>query len=408
MPRLARHPSSRVTCQKTRLEVDAMGQLNVSMKHVDWRNGRPRFIPGPTARALGFRTQCLKDEFGDWLGLEATLLWAQNIDAEIRAARLAKKAKTPPRRRKTAPRPPASLYTTSELFEDWQASPRFARLARRTRIGYAERGRRIAERLPEIWAKDVDAIDRGAANRAYEAALAKWGASEAASMFRTLSSAYSWGEKNGHLKESPFRRLGMVTPKGRARAATREEIATLVATAERLGRADVADVVLFGLFTGQRQEDRLTLTRAQIAGGRLTVRQGKTGRLVDVVLAPPLVARLAAAEKRQRALGVDSPRVFVDETTRRAWTGDRYRKAFARVRKEAAKACPSLADLWEMDMRSTALSAAYSRGATLAQGASLSGHSQQTAAQIQDRHYVSRNGDMADAAVATILEWWEW
>ncbi|HOV03765.1 MAG TPA: hypothetical protein PLG99_05105 [Kaistiaceae bacterium] len=50
--------------------------------------------------------------------------------------------------------------------------------------------------------------------------------------------------------------------------------------------------------------------------------------------------------------------------------------------------------------------AAYSRGATQAQGAALAGHGLATAASVQDRHYVSRNGDMADAAAMAILDWW--
>ncbi|HOV03764.1 MAG TPA: hypothetical protein PLG99_05100 [Kaistiaceae bacterium] len=390
-----------------------MGKITVAIRHVDWRDGRPRFNPGPTVRALGFAAEDLKDDAGNWLPLEATLLWAAGRAAEIDAARQEQKAKAPPRRRKASSRQPALVYTTAEMVEDWKASPRFARNAPKTQKWYAERARRVAEHLPKIWAMDVDAVDAATANRAYEATLAALGASSAASIFTTLRSAFSWGRRDGRVKANPFKELGMETPRGRQRAATREEIAAMLAAAARLGRDDVADVMLFGLFTSQRQEDRLLLTRPQIAGGRVVVRQGKSrrrkdgGQLVDVVLVPPLLARLAAAETRRKALGIDSPRVFLDEAVRRPWTAERYRKAFAAVRQEAQGACPSLADLTDQDMRDTALSAAYSRGATQVQGAALAGHSQATAATVQDRHYVSRNSDMADAAALAILDWWE-
>lgn len=48
-----------------------------------WRKGRPRWQPGATLRARGFRGQDLKDDGGNWMGLEAALDAARKINDDI-------------------------------------------------------------------------------------------------------------------------------------------------------------------------------------------------------------------------------------------------------------------------------------------------------------------------------------
>lgn len=45
-----------------------------------WRNGRPRWEPGPTLRAKGARGCDLKDESGNWLSLGAAIDAAQKLN----------------------------------------------------------------------------------------------------------------------------------------------------------------------------------------------------------------------------------------------------------------------------------------------------------------------------------------
>jgi hypothetical protein len=55
----------------------------VSIKHISWRNGRPRFNPGPTMRALGYVGRDLRDEKGRWLSLHETIAFSHDVGTEV-------------------------------------------------------------------------------------------------------------------------------------------------------------------------------------------------------------------------------------------------------------------------------------------------------------------------------------
>lgn len=56
-------------------------------RYMVWRDGRPRWAPGASVRALGFAGQDLKDEHGQWLKFEAAIAAADEINARVDAVR---------------------------------------------------------------------------------------------------------------------------------------------------------------------------------------------------------------------------------------------------------------------------------------------------------------------------------
>ncbi len=64
-----------------------LAKVTVSIRHISWRDGRPRFEPGPTVRELGFKGGDLKHPTGEWFTLAETQTWVAQKIAEIKARR---------------------------------------------------------------------------------------------------------------------------------------------------------------------------------------------------------------------------------------------------------------------------------------------------------------------------------
>jgi len=95
--------------------------------YLKWRDGRPRWEPGPKLRGLGYSGRDLKDEAGRWLGMEASITEAERLNAEVKVS-----AHLPPRKRPQ----PAAARTVRQLMKDWQESPKFQRLKPNTKADY--------------------------------------------------------------------------------------------------------------------------------------------------------------------------------------------------------------------------------------------------------------------------------
>jgi len=56
----------------------------VRIKYISWRNGRPRFQPGTTMRAIGYRGQDLRHDDGRWFTVEEASAYSENLGAQAR------------------------------------------------------------------------------------------------------------------------------------------------------------------------------------------------------------------------------------------------------------------------------------------------------------------------------------
>ncbi|WP_281932130.1 hypothetical protein [Roseibium album] len=437
----------------------------ISIPFVAWRDGRPRYKPGKNHRDMGLPSLDLRHpaggkvspsdlkpgtkNTGDWFGPGEAMDWSDAFQKQLAALQQPQKPAAPkrPRAKPTRATAPKGSYPLSQLIEDWKKSPRFTDdLAPKSRYDYASKMNVLSERYPDIWAAEIDAIDRPIVYGLYEDIRAKRGLSMARSTIRVMSSAFTWGLNKGKFKireSNPCLSLGMAQPKPRLRVAERHELLTLVAAADAVGRSDMGDSFILGVWSGQRQGDRLALQLNERLTRRLDLRQGKTGALVSLPRAAELDKRLKVSEQRRRQAGVVSNHLILFENTWSPFNQDTYRHYFAEIRTIATnglwqaedgslicpvntpfrylkhevsagpaageclvKPCPSLADFWEEDFRDTAVTWLALAGSTIPQICAVTGHSIQSATTVL-KHYLALHADMADSAIAKMTAWYE-
>ncbi|NDV87072.1 hypothetical protein GTW51_10195 [Aurantimonas aggregata] len=403
---------------------------------VAWRDGRPRFVPGAALRALGYKGEDLRHGDGTWYSVGEATDWSLERAAEIQRRRVADLTAANRRRPKGARplRQAPVVYSFARLFEDWQRSPRWGEAtavgkrdvkayALNTRNNYRQAMKTFEKHDPEFYHAAVAVLTPQLAFGLFEDLWEQRGLSSARAVMATLSAAISWGRRRGRvtLAGNPCIGLGLTTPEPRVRFGTREEIAALVATADALGRPEIGDMVMLGVWTGQRQNDRLALVahKTELARGRRVFRQKKTGAIVEIFEAPELKRRLVASRKRREVAGIVDPQIVLDERQWRPFKAHHYRHTFGEIRDQAAAGikregsdewrlapCPSLADFHDQDLRDTAVTWMGFAGATIAQICSVTGHSAQSAHTIL-KHYLAQHPDMADTAIGKMVAWFD-
>lgn len=419
-----------------------MGVVKVSIPNIVWRDGRPRFMPGPAVRKLGYKGEDLRHPDGRWFDLVEAGRWAEARNAEIAARRQAKVAG-----QRLAPVRRPKHQTIEGLFDEWFESAKFT--------GGGSAGKRQVKPLSANTIKDYkykrdalfahDAELKGEPPAAITAMIAQgifdqiWerkGLHTARGVAAVCSSLWKWAKARGRggVLINPWLGLEKPVPEPRLVTWTDEEIVAMAAAADALGRPEIGDAVYLGLFTGQRQGDRLVLERAgKDDAGRLLIRQRKTGAIVAVPAAPQLVARLEAAAARRKDDKLQWPQVVIDETARAPFKADWYRHVFAEIRAAAAGGLvlgldgiqpapaeaeltghevwvlipvPSIAGKRDQDLRDTAVTWLGRAGATVPQIASITGHSYVSINQVL-KHYLATHPEMADAAIGKLLAWME-
>lgn len=447
-------------------------------KHVSWRDGRPRFQPDQLLRGKGFKGTDLRwpkepaagwkpadlqpgdKNDGRWFTKGEAVDWSEAFVASL---------KQPKAKRVGKPAQRARFYTVAQMFEDWRRSPKFqlptdpAELRRKrearavysqhTVDDYKQKAGVIEKHDPTLWASPVDALSQPVLFGLYEELVEARGLATARGAILTFSAALGWARRRGKTTfrsnngVNPALDLNMATPAPRVRFGSRQEIETLVAVADHLGWPEMGDMIVLGVWTGQRQADRLLMADKGQLNGRRIFRQAKTGAIVSVREAPELRARLEASKERRKANDIVNPRVILDEQVWKPFPEDgwRYRKRFAELREIAANGivdedktaalvaqwqaegrnseppvvwkiapCKSLLGnkeegllpFFEMDLRDTFVTWNALAGATIPEIVAITGHSLESATRIL-KHYLARHPEMADSAIRKMVEWYE-
>ena len=224
-------------------------------------------------------------------------------------------------------------------------------------------------------------------------------------------------------------------PAPRIRYAERHEIAALVEAADRLGLPEIGDAILLGVWTGQRQADRLSLIGGQIVDGSILFRQAKKhGQPLLIPVSHDLATRLEAARIRRKDWRINYHEIVLDERAKRPFQADWYRKLFRIVCTVASTGAlptdgklgqvatgltrtldvtaalhgftpvPTLADFHDQDLRDTAVTWLALAGCDMAEIASITGHSLKT---VQDvlKHYLGMHPELARSAIAKLTIW---
>jgi integrase len=353
-------------------------------------------------RAKNFKGRDLKDEDGRWLGLEAAIAAARELNRQVDDWR----AHGAPRRK-----PPAPLRTARSceaLWERWRASPDFSRLAPKTRADYANKIRLWLD--AGFGGAPVTAVTRPHLVGWWEQTYAARGHAMANGILAVARAMLSYAELVGWRAENTNPAFKMKRPGLDPRVVVwlPAELAHLVATADRLGRASVGDAIVLALHTGQRQGDVLALELARLAGDRAVFKQGKTGARVSVPFTDPLAKRLAAIRTRGPAGDVvdlaRARRLVVDERTGAPYGEHAFRKAFRRVRAAAAADMPAIGGKQFLDLRDTAVTRLALAGCTVPEIRSITGHTLASVHQVLE-HYLALDDKSADAAIGKLERW---
>jgi integrase len=379
-----------------------MQSLSIKIPHISWREGRPRFNPGPKVRALRIPPQDLKHASGEWFSAEEAMAWVRDKAGEIAERRA---AKAEGRRLEPAKRP--GTYSLADMFADLWRSPKVTGgvLAPATVYDYRQKAGALLAFAPELGRRDVRSITKPELFTLHERLWQAKGLAMANGILAVTRIAFAYAERRGKVTSNPAKGLGLEGLAPRLRVGTLAEMQALVVAADAIGESMVGTAIILGLFTGQRQADRLALEEAGHEGGWLRFVQRKTGAIVEVPAAPMLLERLATAA-RLRAAARASGAIVVDHRTRAPFTQDAYGKRFARVRAEAALACPSVADFRDQDLRDTAVTWLARAGATLGQIRSITGHDPESVTRIL-KHYLAIDREQAAGGIAKLVTYLE-
>jgi hypothetical protein len=388
---------------------------DTKIRHVDWRDGRPRFSPGPGLRKLGYKAADLKHADGRWYSQGEALDWSNTFRKGLEAEKAQSAPAAAPAALPVIKVPvvaaPRTVYPLSKLMEDWLKSPRVLTKAPATVKDYKQKGRVIEKFDPDLWASEVAALDQMICYGLYEELWSEKGLATARGTLTILGMAIKWGMRSGRVKGltmNPARDLDMQQPPPRARFLTREEFDCMVTTAEGkpFFRVDMADMFYCGVWTGQRQTDRLVMKLSAFRNGRFVQRQSKTGAIVNPPVAEAYQKRIDAAARRRAAKGIVSPYAHLNEATWGQWSHWTYRNLFAEIRAAAGKKIPSIKTIKEKDFRATAVTWLALSGCSLPEICAITGHTLQSA-HIILKHYLALHPEMATTAIGKLVTWYE-
>ncbi|MEM7303885.1 MAG: hypothetical protein AAF468_22655 [Pseudomonadota bacterium] len=410
-----------------------MGKANITIKYVTWRDGRPRFWPSKSQRALGYKGKDLRHgKDGAWFSADEALAWSKALGDELRAQ--SAEASQAPRLKTNI-----AGHTISQIVDGFLAQPKYKGVeqvqgrrrrkarARDTVRTYENAQRRLQEhRDGLLWNSPAATLSSRSLERALEEIEIAHGLATTRHVRALLSGAFKWACVQLNLRNNPVPAIELPVPEGRVRFGTVKEMHKLVEAADHLGRHSIGDSIILGLWSGQRQGDRLALSMAQRTTHGILFRQAKKrGAPLLIPEAPELVKRIEDVEERRRKDGIIRPEMILDENTHKPFASDWYRKVFKVVRDFAATGklpkktkvatwpadkaftpLASLADFNDQDLRDTAVTWLALAGNSIPLICSITGHSEQSALNVL-RHYLGYHPDMARTAIGNLVDWYD-
>lgn len=262
------------------------------------------------------------------------------------------------------------------LVEMYLASPDFAAKAEETRRGYRDRLQRMERKFGD---EQLCGITRQVVYKYRDSMRAN--PHQANAMIRVLRLLLNFAVDRGILAVNPA-----LSPR-QMLAASRKAVWSPEAEAAWLGHAGETMRLAYMLaaYTAQRQNDILEMSWNQYNGETISLRQHKTGTLVDVHCHHELRSALNNAKRRgAMMLLTESGRPFAADHFRHEW------------RKVSVAA--DISSLQFRDLRRTAMVRLAEAGATTIEIAAISGHQIQTTQRILDV-YIPRNAAMGKAGI---------
>lgn len=377
-----------------------------------WRDGRPRWEPGPGLRARGWRGRDLKTPAGEWLS------YGRAIDAAIALNdEVARAASNLPAARAAGPRAPKKIQRSCRhLYEMWVATPEFQLLAPKTRGDYEDKMRLF---LADFEDEPVACLSRKIVKGYWRRAFDGRGHPMANGIVAVVRTWLTFAVDEEWIETNPALKLGLPQVAPRVAFWSPAKLSAYVETADAIGMPSIADALIIALHSGQRQADVLAMP-PRLFGERLALTQFKRGALVDAPMTPQLQVRIAAIRERWKADDVAAREtIVVCEGTGQAYKGDYFRARFRVVRAAALERYPAethahlhtaqrfqpaLADLRFQDLRDTAVTRLAMAQCTLPQIASITGHAPDHITSVI-KHYLALDASLADQAIGLLTAW---
>ncbi len=316
----------------------------------------------------GFPTKRLPDDQGE--RLEAATAFNQRADAEKRG--------------ETGPAEP-NFGTIAWAVEEYRKSPKFTGAAAGTRRVYE---RWMLSLTETVGSRPIDDLTPKAVHDIIDGIAAKGAKKHCAAVLRRIADV---AIRRGLLDRNPASRLDLEGSNRREELWGQDEIDRFLGACEgaNLGKAIALGFKIM-LYTAQRPGDVRAMTWPAYNGDTITIRQQKTGTVVEV----PCVAALREALDEARVSRTGT--VIVAGPSGQCLTATTWLKTFGAIRHKAG-----LDDLQARDLRRTAVVNLARAGATVPEIASITGHSLHNAQQILE-HYLPRDIHMARAAIVKL------
>lgn len=273
--------------------------------------------------------------------------------------------------------------TLAGLIRDFEGTSKWRKLAESTKREY--------RRVFTFWDQKFGTLPiRALESRAFRQDVLQWHDEfsadkprEADNRVTILARVLSWAAADRSL------RANVLDSFERAYDADRSEKIWLPSHVEAFMAAAGSEMqvaMMLALHTGQRQGDIRRMAWSNYDGQRITIRQGKTRRLVVIPCTAALKVMLDALPR--------TGALILTTKTGRAF----QKRTFSAYWDEAFKASGITADLHFHDIRGTTVTMLFEAGCNVAEAASITGHSLRTAQSILDR-YLSRTGSLASSAI---------
>lgn len=277
--------------------------------------------------------------------------------------------------------------TFNGLVRDYTLSPEFGKLRESTQREYR---RMLTKAEAKFGNMPLAAMEDPRVRQdfmSWRGTVAKAsGDREADNRLSVISAMLTWAKENGHVFSNHiagFRRLHSVDRSDLIWLP--EQIHAFMAVAP----IELQRALILALHTGQRQGDLLRLAWGNYDGTLISLRQGKTGRKVEIPCTKALRKMLDRLDRNAA--------VVLTTKTKRPWTA-RYFKA----QWETASKKAGITELHFHDLRGTAVTMLAEAGCTTPQIATITGHSLKTVTAILDK-YLARTRVLAGEAV-TLFE----
>ena len=204
-----------------------------------------------------------------------------------------------------------------------------------------------------------------------------------------LARLMAWAKNRGRLKTNPCEKAGRLY---RANRADRVWTDADIERFNKVASEPLKAALLLALWTGQRQDDLLTLSWAAYDGATIRLKQSKGGRNVSIPVVAVLRQKLRLMGRRRTAITI------LTNTRGKPWTGSGFRASW-----RTACARASISDLHFHDLRGTFVSRMAASGASEAEIAAITGHSLAQVSRVLDG-YLHRSRALSENGIRKLEE----